>query len=394
VVWQSPGSSGFDIVTTDITANQPRIISSPQTTNGRPALDGSLAVWQSTVPSTTLKLNPTTATWQIVGLRLNTPGAGVFPITGGAGDHLNPAVSGTLVVWQQNPTGRWQVAGQDVTTGSGFAAVPSADDQLDPDIAGTSFVYVSRPLAGGPGYAPAACSSGGRAVHQSDRSGGGDDIISGPGECDPNHPHNTGGGRVVWDDEGGDISSGKDVQGKLCTIGYSDVHTGDYFAIPVQGLACVGAISGYSDGTFRPYNPTSRGQLCKILVLGAAFTLNTTGGPHFSDVAVGSTFYAAIETAYNRGIISGYSDGTFRPSANVTRGQLSKIMVVAQGWTLDTSGGPHFTDVPVSNNFYPFVETAYHHGIISGYNDGTFHPADGATRGQIAKITWGALRSP
>ncbi len=395
VVWQSTGSSGVDIVTTDLTTGQPRIISSPQTTNGRPDLDGNLAVWQSTVPSTTLKLDtPASATWQIVGLRIDATGAAVFPITSGAGDHLNPAVSGSLVVWQQNPSGHWAVTGQDVSTGSGFAAVASADDQIEPDIYGTSFVYVSQTLSSGPNHAPAACGSGSKGVHEGDRSGGGDEIISGPGECSPNHPHATSGGRKVWDSDGGDIGSGKDVRGKLCTLGYSDVHAGDYFAIPVQGLACVGAISGYSDGTFRPYNSTSRAQLCKIVVLGEAFTLHTTGGPHFSDVPVGSTFYSFIETAYYRGIISGYSDGTFRPSAPVTRGQLSKIMVVAQGWTLDTSGGPHFSDVAVSSIFYSFVETAYHHGIISGYSDGTFHPTEGATRGQIAKIAWGALQQP
>ena len=34
----------------------------------------------------------------------------------------------------------------------------------------------------------------------------------------------------------------------------------------------------------------------------------------------------------------------------------------------------HFSDVPTTNPFYPFVETAYNHSIISGYSDGTFRP--------------------
>ena len=394
VVWQSPGSSGTDIVTTDITVGQPQVISNAQTTNSNPALDGNLAVWQSTAAAARLGRSAAVATWQIVGLRLATPGASVFAITNGVGDHINPAVSGDAVVWQENPSGPWAVVGQDVGTGVGFAAPTSADNQIDPDIYGTTFVYISQSLTSRPGDAPATCGSGGKAAHQNDRSGDGDDIISGPAECDPNNPHVTGGGRVVWDDDEDAIGSGKGVQGKLCTVSYSDVHAGDYFAVPVQGLACAGAISGYSDGTFRPYNNTTRAQLAKIVVLGEAFSLHTTGGPHFSDVPVGSTFYNFIETAYYRGIISGYSDGTFQPSANVTRGQLSKIMVVAEGWTLDTSGGPHFSDVAVGNVFYPFIETAYHHGIISGYSDGTFHPTAGATRGQIAKIAWGALQNP
>jgi hypothetical protein len=72
---------------------------------------------------------------------------------------------------------------------------------------------------------------------------------------------------------------------------------------------------------------------------------------------------------------------------------LSKIIVSAHGWATDTSGGPHFTDVPVDHPFYGFVETAYHHGIISGYDDGTFRPGAPATLGQIAKIIYNAISS-
>jgi hypothetical protein len=100
----------------------------------------------------------------------------------------------------------------------------------------------------------------------------------------------------------------------------------DYFYTAVQELTCRGAISGYSDGTFRPYNDTTRGQLTKIVVLAEGFPIDTTGGPHFTDVPLSAPFYGFIETAYNRGIISGYADGTFRPGNNATRGQISKIV--------------------------------------------------------------------
>ena len=159
-------------------------------------------------------------------------------------------------------------------------------------------------------------------------------------------------------------------------------------------MFCAGAISGYGDATFRPGNNATRGQLSKIVVLAEGFALNTTGGPHFTDVPTDNPFYAFVETAYNRGIISGYSDGTFRWGANVTRGQLSKIIVVAEGWPLSTTGGPHFTDVPTDNPFYAFVETAYNRGIISGYADNTFRPFNNATRGQISKIVYGAVTAP
>jgi hypothetical protein len=179
-----------------------------------------------------------------------------------------------------------------------------------------------------------------------------------------------------------------------CSINFSDVHSTDYFYQSVSYLYCHGAISGYADGTFRPYNNTTRGQLSKIVVLAEGWSINTTGGPHFSDVPESNPFYQYIETAYNHSVISGYSDGTFRWGNNVTRGQLSKIVVSAEGWAIDTTGGPHFTDVPPSDPFYAHIETAYNRGIISGYSDGTFRPGNNATRGQISKIVYLALTSP
>jgi len=176
-----------------------------------------------------------------------------------------------------------------------------------------------------------------------------------------------------------------------CSPGnYSDVHQSDYFYVPAQQLGQLGIMNGYADCTFRPFNNITRAQAAKIIVLGSDRQLNTAGGPHFTDVPTSNTFYSYIETAYNGGIISGYSDGTFRPNANITRGQFSKVVIIAFGFTLNTQGGPHFTDVPTSNPFYAFIETSRYLGLISGYSDGTFRPGLDITRGQAAKITFQA----
>ncbi len=179
-----------------------------------------------------------------------------------------------------------------------------------------------------------------------------------------------------------------------CEMNFSDVQPSDYFYEAVHYLFCNGVISGYGDGTFRPYNNTKRGQLSKIVVLAEGWPIDTTGGPHFTDVLTSHVFYDYIETAYNHAIINGYQDGTFRPDNNVTRAQLSKIIVLAQGWPTDTTGGPHFTDVPEGSTFYDYIETAYNHGIITGYGDGTFRPDNNATRGQISVIVYRAVTNP
>src|SRR5207244_8630468 len=113
-------------------------------------------------------------------------------------------------------------------------------------------------------------------------------------------------------------------------------------------------------------------------------------------------FYSYIETAYDHGVISGYDCGPgcleFRPGNNVTRGQLCKIVVLAEGWTLYTPPTPTFRDVSPGDPFYEYVETAYEHSIISGYNCGTdcleFRPGNNATRGQICKIVYLAISQP
>ncbi len=196
-----------------------------------------------------------------------------------------------------------------------------------------------------------------------------------------------------------------------CTVHFSDVtDPSAYYYTGVYYLACHGVISGYADGTFKPFNNTTRAQMTKIVTL--AFNLALVTPPAtgtFADVAPGNVFYQLIETAAARGIVSGYTCGGidpqtgqsepcdsgrrpyFRPSDFVTRGQLAKIVVIGAGFALRNPPTPTFTDVATSNVFYPFIETAVCHGIISGYSDNTFRPNNYAFRGQIAKIVYLAV---
>ncbi|MDQ5825761.1 MAG: S-layer homology domain-containing protein [Chloroflexota bacterium] len=176
-----------------------------------------------------------------------------------------------------------------------------------------------------------------------------------------------------------------------CSIGFSDVHATDHYYEGVRYLYCQGAISGYSDNTFRPGNPTTRGQVSKIVVLAKGWPLSNPSNASFWDVPRGSTYYTYVETARARGLINGYSDGSFRLSDNVSRGQLAKIVSTAQGWSLLDPGTPSFADVPRGSTFYKYVETVADRHIIGGYSDNTFRPANPATRGQISKIVYYAV---
>jgi hypothetical protein len=139
--------------------------------------------------------------------------------------------------------------------------------------------------------------------------------------------------------------------------------------------------------------------MTKIIVLALDIPIVTpTGTPTFNDVPAGSTFYTYIETAASNQIVSGYSDGTFRPNANVTRGQLSKIVVTAAShvfqWSILNPAQASFSDVPAGSAFFTYVETAVCHGVVSGYSDSTFRPNNNAIRAQIAKIVCRTSQNP
>ncbi|HUP27665.1 MAG TPA: S-layer homology domain-containing protein, partial [Chloroflexia bacterium] len=192
-----------------------------------------------------------------------------------------------------------------------------------------------------------------------------------------------------------------------CTISFTDVSVGSTFYEHIRCLACRGIVSGYSDGTYRPNNPVTRGQLSKIVSGTAGFT-EDPGPQMFRDVATDNTFYQWINRLARRGLMSGYSCGGpgepciggmpyFRPSASASRGQTSKIVAGAAYITQEPSGQT-FEDVPLSNPFYRWVEQLASLGVMGGYDCGGvgepcgpgrrpyFRWGANVTRGQTAKI--------
>jgi hypothetical protein len=103
----------------------------------------------------------------------------------------------------------------------------------------------------------------------------------------------------------------------------------------------------------------------------------------FSDVQPSDYFYAPVHYLVCRGIISGYADGTFRPANLTSRAQMVKIVVrgFSKPLTTPPAGGYTFTDVPPSHPFFAYIETAAANGIVSGYTCGEpGEPCDTAQR--------------
>lgn len=171
-----------------------------------------------------------------------------------------------------------------------------------------------------------------------------------------------------------------------CGMRFSDLPDTHWAYTHVAYLYCKGIVTGYPDGTFRPDEYNNRGQFTKMIVLGHGWNLYNPYFPTFTDVAPDNTFYQPIETSVLRGVINGYSDHTFKPGNPVTRAQAAKMLVIAHGWSPLLRSTPTFRDVPSSHWAFGYIERSAERGILSGYGDGTFRPDPVVTRAQLAKM--------
>ncbi|SKB12857.1 conserved hypothetical protein [Planktothrix sp. PCC 11201] len=90
----------------------------------------------------------------------------------------------------------------------------------------------------------------------------------------------------------------------------------------------------------------------------------------------------SIETLANKGMISGYRDGTFKPDAPLTRAEFATMLIKAFPQLLDSREPLQFKDVPSNFWAYSVIQKTYSTGFMSGYEDQSFKPQQNIPRVQ------------
>ena len=143
---------------------------------------------------------------------------------------------------------------------------------------------------------------------------------------------------------------------------------------------------GYTDGTFGPERNMTRAEVTTMFarLLTEQIEADKTYSNTFSDVPKG--YWAANYIGYMQqfGIITGYSDGSFRPDAPVTRAEFAAI---ASRFEKLTEGSKSFADVPDTYWAARYISFAATRGWVTGYSDGTFKPENTITRAEVAAVT-------
>ena len=134
--------------------------------------------------------------------------------------------------------------------------------------------------------------------------------------------------------------------------------------------------------------------LVLALVMTMSLVTVTAGAKDFTDSSK-INYSEAVDVMSAVKVIDGYAEGDFRPTATLTRGAAAKIIcnlilgpTTASALVADAAP---YKDVPTNHTFAGYIAYCQKTGIISGYADGTFKPANSLTGYAFMKMLLGAL---
>jgi hypothetical protein len=168
--------------------------------------------------------------------------------------------------------------------------------------------------------------------------------------------------------------------------GFWDVWNGAWFEPGLVWAIDRGVMTGYPDGSFRPHVTLDRSQALMAIWRAQGKPQVSTDHP-FVDAADGAWYDAALDWAAANGVLTGYPDGTFRAHEQLTRAQYVMMMWRIAGQPA-AAGSDTFTDTQPGMWFASGAAWAAQRGYMTGYPDGTFGPDLAMNRAQAVMVFW------
>lgn len=171
---------------------------------------------------------------------------------------------------------------------------------------------------------------------------------------------------------------------------FSDVAATNQFAREITWTRDRGLLNGWSDGTFRPTQPIDRDAMAAVAYRMAGSPAYTPPARSpYTDVSTSHPFYKEITWARSRGLLTGWNDGSFRPNANITRDATAALLYRMAGRPAYTApAASRFNDVRPGQQFYREIHWLADRGVTTGWADGTYRPVTTTNRDAMAAFLY------
>lgn len=170
------------------------------------------------------------------------------------------------------------------------------------------------------------------------------------------------------------------------TVTFTDVAEDAWYAEAVSWAFRNGVTSGYGEGTFQPSAALTRAMTVTFLWNLAGCPKDSSYTESFTDVDDDDWYSDAVKWAVANGITSGYGENTFQPGVTCTRGMIVTFLknyAVYEGTYAAASASAGFSDVADTDWYAESVDWAYENEITSGYGEGTFQPSAACNRAMM-----------
>lgn len=177
---------------------------------------------------------------------------------------------------------------------------------------------------------------------------------------------------------------------------FKDIGSVDWAKESIVELVKKGIIVGKQDSMFCPNDNITRAEFVKMII--KAFNLEDTSAvTDYKDVNLGDWYYVWVASAQKKGLISGYSDGTFGCDKTITRQEMSAIIFrIVKQLNINLKNDGHSVVFADDNSIQSFAREAVYamqqSGIINGKENNLFAPEDYTTRAEAAKVVYAVLQ--
>lgn len=177
---------------------------------------------------------------------------------------------------------------------------------------------------------------------------------------------------------------------------YSDVDPDHQFWGTIEELsvtvtpATFAVVGGYPDGSYRPTWTVNRAQMAVFVARAAGLLGGAPETPTFPDVPESYWSYLEIERCVDAGVVAGFPDGLYRPTEDVTRGQMA--VFIQRAANLPTAAyTAEFLDVDDTHWAAEYIQACVDADIVAGYPDGFYRPERIVNRGEMSVFVWRGL---